>query len=143
MDTNITDEQIRAWCTYLAALHTASGNAVELPISPKCTHPSRYETGCGTCYWCTEQLITRAMFTVSTDLNEIPARARQVNDAVFVYVTGLDLERLTCDDGLGDDYARMTSVQYARVMNWAASFVKHPAPAQAAPRTYGTAAISR
>jgi hypothetical protein len=128
MDMNITDEQIRAWCAYLAAFHTAVGNDVELPISPKCTHPSKYDTGCGTCYWCTEQLITRALFGTSTDLGNIPTSAHAINDAVFTYVSGLDPERLTSDDGLGDDYARMTSVQYARVMNWAATVIPRSTP---------------
>lgn len=126
----ITEEQARTWCAYLGAFHTAMGNKVALPISPMCSNLTKH-FGCGTCYACTEQVILRALFTTSgTDPDGQPARAHQINDAVFSYVTGLDPERLASDDGLGDDYARMTSEQYARVMNWAASFVRQ---AQAAP----------
>lgn len=134
----ITEEQARNWCAYLAAFHTAMGNQVALPISPNCSNLTKH-FGCGTCYACTEQVILRALFTVSgTNPTDAPARARQINDAVFAYVTGLDPEHLTSDDGLGDDYARMTSEQYARVMNWAATFVR---PARATlPRNYSATA---
>lgn len=135
----ITEQQARNWCTYLAAFHTAMSNHVALPISPNCSNLTRH-FGCGTCYACTEQIILRALFTSSTtDPTEPQRRAKQINDAVFEYVTSLDPENLTSGDGLGDDYARMTSEQYTRVMNWAATIVR-PA-AHAAPRTY--AAISR
>lgn len=122
----ITEEQARNWCAYLGAFHTAMGNEIKLPISPNCSNLTTH-FGCGTCYACTEQVILRALFTTANhEANELPRRAHRINDAVFQYVTSLDPERLTSDDGLGDDYARMTSVQYARVMNWAASFVRQP-----------------
>lgn len=127
----ITTEQARNWCAYLGAFHTAMGNQVALPISPNCSNLTR-NFGCGTCYGCTEQIILRALFTSShQDPNELPRSAHAINDAVFQYVTDLDPERLTSADGSGDDYARMTSVQYSRVMNWAATFVRR---AQAAPQ---------
>lgn len=142
----LTEEQTRAWCTYVAALHTAHtamGNTVALPISPNCSRLSRpADMGCGTCYRCTEQIIMRALFTAAP-VNEhttLPDKAKDINAAVFAWVTGLDPERLRDEDG--DDYAPMTSEQYARVMNWAATFVKHPAPAaHALPRTYTAPAI--
>lgn len=137
---NPTEDQTRAWCAYLAAFHTAHtamGNTVALPLSPKCTRrrvPDDH--GCGTCYRCTEQIILRALFTARIDQIAAPRNAEDINMAVFGWVTGLDPEKLRDEDG--DDYAPMTSAQYARVMNWAATFVLHPAPVPVTlPRTYG------
>lgn len=135
----LTEDQTRAWCHYLAAFHsahTAMGNTVALPLSPKCTRRRLPDDpGCGTCYRCTEQIILRALFTALIDQIAAPRNAADINAAVFAWVTGLDSERLRDEDG--DDYAPMTSPQYSRVMNWAATFVLHPAPMPVMlPRTY-------
>lgn len=134
----LTEDQTRAWCHYLAAFHTAHtvmGNTVALPISPKCTRrrvPDDH--GCGTCYRCTEQIILRALFTARIDQIAAPRNAQDINAAVFTWVTGLDPETLRDEDG--DDYAPMNSVAFARIMNWAGTFVLMPAPAPL-PRFYG------
>jgi len=121
----IHPDETKAWCLYLAALHTVVNagehRTVQLPVSYGCTRRADALVGCGTCKSCTKQLILRALHTSTISQADEDLYATDAAVAVFQYLTELD-PRLTAD-GLGDDYVEMDSAQFARVMQWAGTVV--------------------
>jgi hypothetical protein len=118
MPKPVTKDTLK-WCNYLAALHSATDGAITIPISPKCTRPTVWQSGCGTCYQCTIEVVQRVLHATTLPLGHCPARAHEITEAVFSYVTSLDPQHLA--DDYNEDFAPMTSEQYERVMAWAAN----------------------
>lgn len=119
-----TPDETRAWCAYLAALITVTGNNIAVPISPKCTRKAPNGlglTGCGTCFRCSVQLISRALAITLPfpSGEELENNAWWIANDVYRHVVRLDPQRFT--DANGDDYAPMSPEAFARVMRFAAT----------------------
>lgn len=123
----IHPDETKAWCLYLAALHTAVNagprRTVQLPVSYGCTRRVDALVGCGTCRSCVKQLILRGLHTSNIAQADEDTYANDAATAIFQYLTELDPRFTIAAPGLGDDLVEMDSPQFARVMQWAGTIV--------------------
>lgn len=132
----LSDDALRAWCGFLAAVHGALGTlgahaAVHVPLTASCARRKSDLSGCGTCYHCQTEIIKRMLLISNVPMNQVDVMAQSIGDQVFDFVTRLNP---ALGDDLHDDYVQMDCVRFARVMTWASG-----AMPQGAPFPYGPA----